>query len=124
MGALLAILGRWGVPEPLRKLILFAAIALLVVGVLGVAKCSYDKSVIDGERATNNARQAQADRKADTKAADRRLEDQERLAREELELLEVTREVDDPVERRRAFHRCLRLQQAARAAGGEPPACV
>lgn len=120
----------WGVPREMAKIVSFVLIGMLILVLLGVGKCAYDRSVIDEHEAKIEAETAREDRKADQNAADQRLEDQERRAQEQRELKEAVENapddpaVDDAVERRLAFHRCLGLQQRARAAGLEPPACV
>jgi hypothetical protein len=106
------------------KVIGIVALVVLLIAVLSVGKCAYDNSVIEKHEARQDAANARADRKADTAAADTRRSDDARLTAEETQLRELR---DDPTstatERRLARQRCIRLQQSARAAGRESPAC-
>lgn len=124
MGSLVAIVMGWGVPAKLAKpFIVLLAIGAAVALFFG-AKALYDHGVIAKHDLKVEAQQAKDDRKADTTAADQRLSDAERRTQEQKELENVlltnATSADD---RKRAFYRCLRLQQAARANGLEPPAC-
>lgn len=126
MIALLELLGRLGVPTGMRRAVLGVLGILLVLAVLGTAKCHYDRKLIANHDNIVEREAAIADRKADTKAAEQRVEDQARLTQERQELKEV---LNDPrnateLDRRRAFHLCLRMQQAARENGKQPPACL
>jgi hypothetical protein len=99
------------------------AIVLLVIGA-GVAKCSYDRSVVNNATAKQTASNAIADRKADTHAGNTRRTDDARLTQESQQLEKVQAHAQTDLDRRLARARCLRAQQAARAGGREPPACT
>lgn len=116
------ILGRT-VTEGASKVIVWVGLALALLLVLGTAKCAYDRSVIRNYTANQNAANAKADRKADQAAAEQRREDDARLTTERKQLEEAGKNATNPTDRRIARHRCIRLQQDARAAGREPPAC-
>lgn len=118
-----AVIG-WGVPAKLAKpFVILMAVALLVTLAIG-AKKLYDHNVIAKHDLAVEASQAKADRKADNKAAEQRDKDNARRSAETQELNDVIKATPDPVDRKRAFYRCVRLQQAARANGLQPPACV
>ena len=94
-----------------------------LVGLLWGAKAAYDSRVVENANNRAQAQAAKADRKADAKAAEERRTDDTRLATEAAELRKASENADNPTARRVARQRCIRLQQAARAAGSEPPAC-
>ncbi len=108
-----------------RRLVTIAlvVIGVLVAGIGGcVAKRAYDRSVVEDARQTDNAEAAAGAAKADANAADRRLDDAVRSEVERRELEEVTN-VPNVNDARRAYYRCVRLQQQAREAGRPAPAC-
>ena len=109
-----------------RRLVTIALVvlALVVLGIGGcVAKNAYDESVVEDARLEGN-NQALADAaEADATAAAGRVSDAVRAAEEVEQLQEAIEDAPDPVAARREFYRCVRLQQAARAAGQPAPAC-
>lgn len=119
-----------GIPQRFAR---FAAWALAVIAVillvLGLKAC-YDSSIISHHDADVNLNAAREDRKADQKAAEQRDKDFARQQYEQDQLTEAVKNapkdpnIPDDRERALAFHRCLRLQQDARAGGLKPPACV
>ena len=111
------------ISEKASKVITLIGLALLLLVMMAGAKCAYDSSVIERHEARQDAANAKADRKADAKAAEQRRADDSRIAQEGGQLEKVQSNANTPVDRRLARHRCLRLQQAARAAGRQPPAC-
>ena len=107
--------------------------AILIVGavlLLWGAKAMYDHSVIANHDAKTEASAAKADRAADQKAAVQEQKDNQRRDFETDQLMKAIDNapkdpaVPDALEQRRAFYRCLRLQQDARANGLKPPTCV
>lgn len=123
MGFLTSLALGLGVPQRFAKLAGILGAILLLVALLGVGKCAYDRSIIKNHTARQDASNARADRKADTKAAETRRGDDARLAQEQQQLERAQANAQNATDRRIARHRCLGLQQAARAAGREPPAC-
>jgi hypothetical protein len=123
MSFLIGLVLKLGVPQRFAKLALVAGLVVLLVVGLGVAKCAYDKSIIDAHDAQQNAVNAKADRRADENAAVERRVDDTRLSNEAQELGKAGQNVSNDRDRRIARQRCIRLQQSARASGGEPPAC-
>jgi hypothetical protein len=122
IGFLAAAAMKLGVAERFAKPAGMAGAAILLLLAAWVLKSCYDARLIERHEAGQRAATAKADRKADTKAAEQRRADDTRLATETRQL-EKSREADTDLDRRLARHRCLRLQQAARAGGREPPAC-
>lgn len=124
MFALLAGLAlKVGVPQRFAKAVgIFAAIIFLIGALAGLKAC-YDHSIIANHDARQDAANTKADRKADENAATRRRADDTRLNAEATALKEATKNAQTPHDRRVARQRCIRLQQAARAAGREPPSC-
>lgn len=121
---LVAMVIGWGVPEKFAKpFIAIMGVAMLAILFFG-GKALYDHSVIAKHDAKVEASQAKADRKADNKASEQRDIDNARRSAETQELNDVVKANPDPVERKRAFYRCIRLQQSARANGSKPPSCV
>lgn len=113
-----------GIPARFAKVAVVAALAVLLVVGLGLAKCAYDRSIIKAHDAERDAATAKADRKADTKAAEERRSDDARLAHETQELKEAVNEAgNDAGARRRAYYECIRSLQAARARGEPPASC-
>ena len=122
---LIARLVTLGIPAKFAKYALFGGLALLVLILLGTAKCSYDKGVIRKHDAATTAAIAQADQKANDAAAIQRTNDAARVTQETDQLDKVQSNVQqDPQSRRVAFYRCLSLQQRARQGGLVAPTCV
>ncbi|MGJ0508946.1 MAG: hypothetical protein ACR652_17820 [Methylocystis sp.] len=113
-----------GIPARFAKFAVIAALVMLLIVGLGVAKCTYDRSVINAHDAKRDAATAKADRKADEHAAVQRRTDDARLATETQEVKDAVEEAKrtgaDP---RAAYYACVRLQQSARARLQPPPDC-
>ena len=111
-------LGVWG-----------GLIAILIIA-LPLAKCAYDKSIIDTHDTEIDLNAAIEDRKADQAATERAVADERRRQFEADQLEKATANaakdpnIPDDRERALAFHRCLSLQQRARENGLKPPDCV
>lgn len=112
-----------GVPERLAKPALIALAVALAIIAAGIGKCAYDRSIIAKHDAAANLSAEKAGRAADQKAADQRQADTTRAASEAAQLDKVTTNANSPDDARRAYYRCVRLQQAARANGERSPAC-
>jgi hypothetical protein len=130
---MIALLSGWLVKKGAGKAakpLAWTIIILAAVALFWGAKAAYDASVISSNDAKVEASAQREGRAADAKAAEQRSEDQTRLHNEADELRKVTSDglpstapqapLDDA---RRAYHRCVRLQQAARANGERPPPC-
>lgn len=125
MPALIAKLAlRFGVTERAVKIALIALAVIAAITGLGVAKCTYDKGVVERASSKQAAANATADRKADAGAAVQRRTDDARLTQESHQLERSHANAQTDLDRRLARARCLRAQQAARANGSEPPACA
>jgi hypothetical protein len=125
MTALIAHLAlKFGMPERGVKIALIILGVILAVILLGIAKCSYDRSVVDKASSKQAASNAKADRTADTAAAVTRRADDARLTQESQQLGKAQSHAQTDLDRRLARARCVRAQQAARANGSEPPACA
>jgi uncharacterized protein YqgC (DUF456 family) len=123
MMLLLARLGRLlGAGGRVAPFVGAALLLVVAIALLATLRSCYDSRVIAVHEAMVGAATARADRVADQKAAEQRRRDDRRLG-SEAAALEGARNAPTDLERRRARHSCLRLQQAARAAGREPPAC-
>jgi hypothetical protein len=111
------------ISERASKAIMIVGLVLLVLAVLGVAKCSYDRKLIRNHEAEQRAETAKADRKADNNAAVQRRADDARVVDEATQLGKVQANATTDADRRLARHRCLRLQQQARRDGKPSPVC-
>ena len=120
---IIAMLIGWGVPAKLAKPLLIGVGALLLCLAIFAAVKIHDHGVIATHDAKQEAATAKADRQADTTAAVQRRADDTRLTQETQELQRSTTNAQTDVDRRLAFQRCLRLQQAARASHSVVPAC-
>ena len=128
-GLVVSQLAKRGVPialEAARRyvLIALAIAAVLAIGIGGcVAKRAYDRGVVEDARLKDNLEAVEGKAEADAAAADSRLDDAIRAVDEGREIEEVIADATDPADARRAYYRCVRLQQAARAAGRPAPTC-
>lgn len=115
--------GTLGIKLGLAKILFWALAAIALVSLLSIGKCTYDRSVVEKHDLEQRADAAEADRDADREITAQERADADRLRQEEVELKRVQDNEVSDVDRRLAKHRCLRLQQSARAAGREPPRC-
>jgi hypothetical protein len=115
---------HFGMPERGVKIALIGLAIIVAVISLGIAKCTYDRGVVDKASSKQAAANARADRKADAGAAVQRRSDDARLAQESQQLGKAQSHAQTDLDRRLARARCVRAQQAARANGGQPPACA
>lgn len=106
------------------KAAIVATLIVLLIALLALGKCAYDKSIIDRHEAKQEAATAKADRRADTKAAEQRRADDNRLTSESDQLEKAQANAKTDLDRRLARNRCIRLQQAARRDGKLAPACA
>jgi hypothetical protein len=121
---LLSLVGRLGIPPQFRKAALIGTAVALLIALLAIGKCTYDRSVIRNHEAKQEAATAKADRKADQKAAEQRRADDSRSTIEVQQIKEAVNEAgNDPAARRAAYYRCVRVQQAARKSGKQPASC-
>ena len=111
------------ISDRMARIIAMAGLFLVILAVLGTAKCAYDRNLIRNHDAKQTAATAVADRKADTKAADQRRVDDARITQETAQLEKVQANAPTDTARRLARHRCLRAQQSARASGKPSPIC-
>jgi hypothetical protein len=106
--------------EPLVYLVALALIAAAIVGLVKL----HDHRVIANHGARQDATTAKADRKADSHASAQRQTDDARLTQEADELKKAQANAKSNHDRSLARARCIRLQQSARAAKRQPPACA
>jgi len=72
---LFPLLARVGVPEPLRKAVAYASLAVAVLALLGLAKCTYDRSLIRNHDAEVTAETVKKDSAAKEHASEERAND-------------------------------------------------
>lgn len=114
---------RAGVPQRFAKAVGIAAAIAVLVAVLPIAKCSYDRSVISGHETKQEARLAPVIRQADANAADARITDQKRnQADEDAERAAVAPLPDARLTPRDRARACAILVRQARERGRESPA--
>lgn len=129
-GLALKLIGL-GVPQRFARPVIYAAGFALLVGavVLGwnLWLGSHDRTVVSNHDAKVNVKAMEQARAADTAAGDERRADDSRVIVENIELERTIQNAPDknrPVsDARRAYLRCVRLQQQARAAGQPAPTC-
>ena len=122
---LAALAMRAGIPERFaRASVIALGVILLILG-LGIAKCRYDRALIAAHDAARDLELSEGARAADANAAETRRADDARLSAETYQLNEVVTHAEPaPLsDARRNYYSCLRVQQAARAAGRPAPAC-
>jgi Tfp pilus assembly protein PilE len=121
---LLAFAGKLGIPEPLRKVAVIGTAVVLLIALLAIGKCSYDRSIIKAHEAKQEAATAKADRKADTHAAEQRRADDARSTTEAQQIKEAVNEARrNGADPRAAYYDCVRKQQSARKSGKPSPGC-
>jgi hypothetical protein len=124
MGALDALLVRWGVPARFAKPLLVGVALLLLIAAVFAAVKIHDRRVISQHEAKQEASTAKADKRADNHAADQRRTDDARSTQEAQQIKEAVNEAgSDPAARRAAYYECVRRQQSARRAGKPSPDC-
>lgn len=113
-----------GVPARLARPLMLGLAVLCLVALVALAwRCSVD-SAVDDREARQRAANAEQARKADQGTAEQQRADDARNRAERAELEKVPTDAAIPLDdRQRAYLRCVRLQQRARANGEPAPAC-
>lgn len=111
-----------GVPERFARPLLIALAVIAGIAVLCVAKCSYDRSVIERHDDARDAAIATQGRAGEAQASDERRADDARISNEKEEMHNATASMPDraPSDRQRA-RACVILRQQARASGDPVP---
>lgn len=123
MLSLIGLALKLGIPPRFAKAAVIATgVVLLLLAIFAAVKI-HDHRVIAQHEVKQDAANAKADRTADSHAAEQRRADDARLTNEAQELNRSTNNGQTDLDRRLAFQRCLRMQQSARAAKRQPPAC-
>lgn len=122
---LAALAMKAGIPERFARAAIIALGVLLLILAAGIAKCRYDRALIATHDAARDLELSEGARAADANAAETRRADDARLSTESIQLNEVVTHAEPaPLsDARRRYYDCLRVQQAARAAGRPAPAC-
>jgi hypothetical protein len=116
MGGLIALALKIGIAPKFAKAAVIAALVFGTLTMLGVAKCTYDRNVIE----KHEARIQNRARPATDKAADERARDTIQNARNEQERHDViAAQPDQPIAPTSRALACKRLSDA----GKHPPAC-
>lgn len=121
---LASLAARVGVPEPLRKAAGTAGAIVALMAVLALAKCSYDRSLIQKHEATQAAKIAPVIRAADEHAAGSRITDLKRnLTDEAAERAAVAPLPDAGLSDRQRARACAILVRQRTPADRLPAAC-
>lgn len=113
-----------GIPARLAAALAWAALALLLALCLALGLCAHDRALIARHDAARDGALIEGARAADAHAAAARRADDARGASEAASLKEViAHDAAAPSAARAAYYACVRMQQAARAAGRPAPAC-
>ena len=113
-----------GIPARLATVLAWAALALLLALCLALGLCAHDRALLARHDAARDVALSEGARAADARAASARRVDDARVAAEASSLNEViAHDAAAPSASRLAYYACVRMQQAARAAGHPAPAC-
>lgn len=114
-----------GIPQRFAKAAGIGGAIALLIALLAVGKCSYDRRLIANHDAAREARIAPILRSADANAADARILDAKRnIADETAERAAVAPLPDARLSDRQRARACAVLLRQARERGGEsPPGC-
>lgn len=122
-GVLASLALRAGVPQRFARAAGIAGLIVALVAMLTLARCAYDRSVIDAHEAKQEAKLAPVIRQADANAAQSRLSDQKRnQADEDAERAAVAPLPDARLSARQRERACAILRRQARQRGNESPA--
>lgn len=120
---LIPLVMRAGIPARFAKAAAWLLIAIAAALLIWGAWAAIKSSIIREHDAGQALEQSEADRAADQNAAEQRRADDSRLAQEAAEIERAEENAQTDLDRRLARQRCIRMQQAARRDGREPPAC-
>lgn len=119
-----------GIPAGAARVLAWAAFALLLAALLALGLCMHDRALIARHDTGRDVALSEGARAADANAATQRRADDARGASEAATLKEVIAHEAAlpeasaaPSAARLAYYACIRMQQAARAAGHPAPAC-
>ena len=117
---ILALAGKLGIPTPFRKAAVIGAAVALLIALLAVGKCTYDRKVIRDHEAKAALQQAQRERKADSNLQQQKGRDEAASQQRQQEIDNATRNIPDqkPSARQRA-RTCVELMRR----GNAPPEC-
>lgn len=112
-----------GLPERFARPLLGALAVFAGIAILSLAKCSYDRRLIERHDDARDATIAAQGRAGEAQASDERRADDARISNETEEMDNATASMPDraPSDRQRA-RACVILRQQARASGDPVPA--
>jgi uncharacterized protein HemX len=124
LAPLIGLALKVGIPTRFAKIAVIGTLIVLLVVGLGVAKCAYDRSVIERHTSGQQAKQTKRERTADTNLKRQRDADEAAAAQRQQEIENATRNIPDqaPSARQRA-RACLELRRQAQADGRPLPTC-
>jgi uncharacterized protein HemX len=113
-----------GIPPQFRKAAVIVVGILLLIAVLGLGKCAYDRSVIRNHDQKAALKQEKAERKADTNLQTQVTRDDAASQQRQQEITDATRNIPDqaPSARQRAIA-CTELRREAQQRRKPVPAC-
>jgi uncharacterized protein HemX len=106
------------------KLAVIASSIVLLIAILGLGKCAYDKSVIRQHEQKAEIKQVKRERKADANLQVSKGRDDAAAQQRKQEIDNATRTIPDqrPSDRQRAIA-CVELRREAKQRGKPEPAC-
>jgi uncharacterized protein HemX len=108
----------------LARLAVIASAIVLLIAILGLGKCAYDKSVIRQHEQKAEIKQVKRERKADANLQVSKGRDDAAAQQRKQEIDNATRTIPDqrPSDRQRAIA-CVELRREAKQRGKPEPAC-
>jgi uncharacterized protein HemX len=121
---LLSLAGKLGIPPQFRKAALIGTAIVLLLTLLAIGKCTYDRSVIKAHEQKAALEQAQRERKADANLQTQKSRDDAAAQQRQQEIDNATRNIPDqaPSARQRA-RACVELRREAKQRRKPVPAC-
>jgi uncharacterized protein HemX len=124
---MLSLLIGWLAPtvgEKWAKPVAIGGLVALLIAILSIGKCTYDKSVIRQHEQKAALQQAQRERKADSNLQVQKGRDEAASQQRQQEIDNATRDIPDQAPSARQHARaCLELQRQAKQRGKPKPAC-
>lgn len=121
---LLSLAGGIGIPAPFRKAAVIGTAVVLLVGLLAVGKCTYDRHVVSQANQKAQLQTEKKERKADANLQNQVTADNAAAAARQKEIDNATASIPDqrPSARQRATA-CVELQRQAAEHRKPKPAC-
>jgi uncharacterized protein HemX len=121
---LLNLAGGLGIPAPFRKAAVIGTAVVLLIALLAIGKCTYDRHVVSQANQKAQLQTEKKERKADANLQNQVTADNAAAAARQKEIDNATRNIPDqaPSARQRATA-CVELQRQAARRRQPKPAC-